>query len=655
MQFFSSGDVMAADRSDSAGVSRREFLAAATAASAASAALTTAPAVAQAPEGARAVPPSDAERVAEHGALDDYTAEEAGRYFVEHPASDVIVDVLKSLSIDYVTTNPGSSFRGLHESIVNYGGNRAPELLTCTHEETAVAMAHGYAKVAGKPIAVAVHGTVGLQHAAMAVYNAWCDRVPVVIIAGNHLDADERRVLEWVHSAQDCIAPIRDYIKWDDLPLSLPHFNESLVRAHKIATTPPMGPVAIVADGAMQEQDLKSERPELPRPTVLQRPRGDDTALREAARLLVAAANPVIVADRYAHDQAGVELLVSLAETLQAPVVSRRGRMNFPNTHPLAQGGGATAQADVVLGLELTDTWGLVNTVSDRVTREASRIARPDLQMVTIGTGELFYRSNYQGFGRYYGAELTIAGDAQASLPALLEAVRAELTPARRSAIAARGERLRIAREERRAAARDAARYAWDASPISTARLAAEIWNAIRDKDWALVSEPLFGSLHELWEIERYYQYIGGSGGSGMGYGAPAAVGAALAHRGHGRLAVNIQKDGDLMYGPGALWTAAHHRIPLLSVMHNNRAYHQELMHLQRMAARRRRGVDGSAKVGNVLEDPFIDFATLAKGMGVWAAGPISDPAQLAPVLREAVAVVESGVPALVDVISQPR
>jgi thiamine pyrophosphate-dependent acetolactate synthase large subunit-like protein len=140
-----------------------------------------------------------------------------------------------------------------------------------------------------------------------------------------------------------------------------------------------------------------------------------------------------------------------------------------------------------------------------------------------------------------------------------------------------------------------------------------------------------------------------------MGYGASAAIGAALAHRPHGRLVVNIQKDGDLMYVPGALWTAAHHRIPLLSVMHNNRAYHQELMHLQRMAARRRRGVDGSAKVGNVLEDPHIDFATLAKSMGVWAAGPISDPAELAAVLHEAVAVVESGVPALVDVVSQPR
>ena len=177
----------------------------------------------------------------------------------------------------------------------------------------------------------------------------------------------------------------------------------------------------------------------------------------------------------------------------------------------------------------------------------------------------------------------------------------------------------------------------------------------MREHDWALVSEPLFPSLHEIWQIERHYQYIGGSGGAGMGYGAPAAVGAALAHRDAGRLVVNIQKDGDLMYAPGALWTAAHHRIPLLFVMHNNRAYHQELMHVQRMAARRRRGVDGSAKIGTTLEDPFIDYATMAKSMGVWAAGPIEDPAKLAPLLREAVAVVASGAPAFVDVVCQPR
>ena len=637
------------------GVSRREFLAGASAAGAALAGPHAADA--QTPPGSAAppAPPSGAELAREHGALDDYTPEEAARYFVDDPASDVMLDVLRSLDVDYVTTNAGSSFRGLHESILNYGGNRKPELITCVHEEQSVAMAHGYAKVAGKPIVAACHGTVGIQHAAMAVYNAWCDRVPVVIVAGNYLDGDERRVLEWIHAAQDCIQPIRDYIKWDDAPSSLQSFNESLVRAHKIATTPPMGPVAIVVDSTVQEEPARDARKSLPRPSPTRPPRADDAALAEIASLLAAAEAPVIVADRVARDQAGVDLLVELAETLQAPVVSRRGRMNFPTRHHLNAGGNVTAQADVILGLELNDTWGLVSTVPDRVRREAVRVARPGVKLVTIGSGDLFTKSNYQNFQRYYGADSSVAGDAQASLPALIEAVRRAQSRAQRAALPDREAKLRSARAERRAATMRAARYAWDASPISTARLTTELWNAVREHDWALVSEPLFPSLHEIWEIERHYQYIGGSGGAGMGYGAPAAVGAALAHMPAGRLAVNIQKDGDLMYAPGALWTAAHHRIPLLSVMHNNRAYHQELMHVQRMALRRRRGVDGSAKIGTTLEDPFVDYATMAKSMGVWSAGPIEDPAKLGPVLREAVAVVASGAPAFVDVVCQPR
>ncbi|WP_428101351.1 thiamine pyrophosphate-binding protein [Candidatus Rariloculus sp.] len=634
-------------------VNRREFIAGASVAGAGLAGPGVAEAQTESGQ-SRAAPPSEAQLAREQGSLDDYSSEESERYFVDRPGSDFMVDLIKSLNVDYVTTNPGSSFRGLHESIVNYGGNRQPELLTCVHEEQAVAMAHGYAKVAGKPMMVACHGTVGLQHAAMAVYNAWCDRVPIVIIAGNHLDGIERRVFEWVHSAQDCVRPIRDYIKWDDTPPSLPHFAESLVRGYKIAMTPPTGPVAVVADGHIQEMNIGETSFELPRLSPTQPPRGDDNAVREAARMLVAAESPVIMADRVARDQAGVDLLVDLAETLQAPVIDRRGRMNFPSTHYLSQGGNLVGRADLILGLELNGTWGVVNTVRDRVHRDAERIARPDVKIITIGAGDLFLGSNYQDFGRYYGNDLTIAGDAQATLPALIEAVREALPRNSRAMLEAREANWRAAHAARHEAAMNEARYAWTASPVSTARLAAELWDVVRERDWALVSGTI-GPLREIWEIERHYQYIGGSGGAGMGYGAPAAVGAALAHREAGRLPVNIQKDGDLMYVPGALWTAAHHGIPLLSVMHNNRAYHQEVMHLQRMNSRRRRGVDGSARVGNVFENPDIDFATMAKSMGLWASGPITDPDKLGPVLREALAMVESGVPALVDVVSQPR
>ena len=641
---------------DSGSLNRREFLAGATGAAAGGALAVTSPAGAQTAESAPIAPPTEAQLARERSNPGDYTPEELDRYFVDRPGSDFMVDVIKSLDIDYVAANPGSSFRGLHESIVNYGGNNKPELLTCLHEEQAVGMGHGYFKVAGKPLAVACHGTVGVQHAAMAVYNAWCDRAPVILLAGNHLDATERRAgVEWAHSAQDCARPIRDYIKWDDTPISLPHFAESLVRAYKIAMTPPMAPVAIVADGHLQEESVGSERFTIPPLSITQPPRGDDNAVREAARLLATAEFPVIVADRVARDQSGIELLVELAEALQAPVVDLHGRMNFPNGHYLNQGRNATAQADVILGLELTDGWGVVNAMRDRVHREPERIVRPDAKLVTIGVGDLFWRSNYQSFQRYFGAELSIAGDAQATLPSLIEAVKAAMPRATSTALADREKKWRAAHAARRESVLNAASNAWDASPVSTARLAMEAWSVIRDRDWALVSESFFTWPFDLWQMDRHYQHIGGSGGAGVGYGAPSAVGAALAHRDAGRVPLNFQQDGDLMYVPGVLWTAAHHRIPLLSVMHNNRAYHQEVMHLQRMAARRQRGLDGSARVGNTLEDPFIDFATLAKGLGVWSAGPITDPAELRPALTEALAVVERGEPALIDVVAQPR
>src|SRR5437867_5813258 len=157
-----------------------------------------------------------------------------------------------------------------------------------------------------------------------------------------------------------------------------------------------------------------------------------------------------------------------------------------------------------------------------------------------------------------------------------------------------------------------------------------------------------------LWDFQKHHQFIGGSGGSGIGYTAPASVGAALANRKHGRLTVTMQPDGDLMYAPGVLWTAAHHRIPLLMVMHNNRAYHQELMHLQRMANRHQRGID-RAPIGTTIDDPAIDFAKLAQSLGVHAEGPIADPKALGPALARAAEIVRRGAPALVDVVTEPR
>jgi acetolactate synthase-1/2/3 large subunit len=577
----------------------------------------------------------------------------------DHCGSDFMVDVLRSLDIDYVCANPGSSFRALHESVINYGGNQKPEFITCCHEESSVAMAHGYFKIEGKPLAVLAHGTVGLQHAAMGVYNAYCDRVPVMIIVGNTIDATMRRPgVEWIHSVQDAASLVRDFTKWDDTPISLQHFAESAARAYKLTMTPPMEPVVIVADSELQERPLSDkDKLRVQKVTRTSPPQGDSGAVAEAARLLVAAQNPVILADRAARTAAGMRSLVELAEALQAPVVDQGGRMNFPSRHPLNQSSRSRAliaEADVVLGLELTDFWGSVNAYRDQLERSSRPITKAGAKLISITAGDLYTKSNYQDFERYPEIDIAMAADAEATLPALIEAVKRLTTPARKTAFEARGKALAAAHQTALQQSRTDASYGWDASPISTARLCAELWAQIRSEDWSLVSSTQSNWPARLWNIDKYYQFIGGSGGAGVGYGAPAAIGAALANKKYGRLTVNIQNDGDLMYAPGVLWTAAHHRLPLLSVMHNNRAYHQEVMHLQRMANRHNRGIE-RAGIGTTIEDPNIDYAKMAQSMGLYAEGPITQPNELGPAIKRAIASVKRGEPALIDVVTQPR
>ena len=581
----------------------------------------------------------------------------------DRPGGDFMVDVIKSLNFEFVASNPGSSFRGIHESIINYGGNSSPEFITCCHEESAVAMAHGYFKAEGRPMAVLCHGTVGMQHAAMAIYNAYCDRVPVYVMAGNSLDATLRRPgVEWAHSVQDAAAMVRDFIKWDDQPVSLPHFAESAVRAYKIAMTAPMMPVLIMIDGGLQEDPIAPEiasRLRAPKLTLTSPPQGDSGAVAEAARLLVNAQNPVIVADRAARTPAGLARLVELAETLQAPVVNQGGRMNFPSRHPLNHSSSArqlVADADVIIGLELTDFWGTVSAMRDSLVKTSRSLVKPGTKLISVTALDLATKGNYQDFQRYPEVDVAMAADAEATLPALVEACKRLVTADRRSAFAQRGRRLADAHAAALERARLEASYAWDASPISTARLTTELWAQIKSEDWALVAESGIMSdwTSRLWTFDKHHQSLGGSGGAGVGYGAPAAIGAALANKKRGRLSVTIQGDGDFLYAPGVWWTAAHHRIPLLAVMHNNRAYHQEVMHVQRMANRHNRGIT-RAHIGTTIEDPNVDFAKIAQGLGVHAQGPITNPNDLGPAITRAIEVVKRGEPSLVDVVTQPR
>ncbi|HEX9390785.1 MAG TPA: thiamine pyrophosphate-dependent enzyme [Usitatibacteraceae bacterium] len=632
---------------------RRNFLK--TAAAAGAAAVTAASQVAASPNTA-------AEPAANSG--DESTAKKPkekkplGEHTIPRPGSDFMVDVIKTLNLDYVACNPGSSFRSLHESTVNYGGNKKPELITCMHEESSVALAHGYAKAAGKPMAVYAHGTVGLQHASMAIYNAWCDRVPIVMYAGNGVDANKRRPgTEWSHSVQDAAALVRDFVKWDDMPGSLQHFAESAVRAYKLATTSPMEPTLIVADMELQESSIEDEAAlRIPKLVPTIPAQGDAGALAEAAKLLVNAKSPVILADRAARTQNGIKRLVELAEALNVPVVDLGGRMNFPSRHYLCHTDARRSlvrEADVVLMLEVYDPWGQFNSVGDPH-HEYRRLAKPDVKIISISMSDVYIRSNYQDFQRFMPVDLPIVGDVEATLPLLTEAVKRAITPAIKSAVDARAPKHRETQAKFIATAKEEAAIGWDLSPITTARMAMEVWNVIKDENWSLAVSDRIAWARRLWPTTEHYQMLGGSGGQGVGYGAPAAVGAALANRDRGRFTVTFQPDGDLMYAPGVLWTAAHHKIPILFVMHNNRAYHQEVMHLQRMAAIHDRRPD-QAWIGNAISNPDIDYAKLAQAHGVWGEGPITESSKLAAALKRAVAVVKSGQPALLDVVCQAR
>jgi thiamine pyrophosphate-dependent acetolactate synthase large subunit-like protein len=393
-------------------------------------------------------------------------------------------------------------------------------------------------------------------------------------------------------------------------------------------------------------------------------PQGDTGAVKEAARILVTAENPVIVAGRMARSQRGIELLVELAELLQARVQDQRLRMNFPTAHPLYGNPGVlpmnpnVSDADVVLGLEAQDLWGITHKMTpvNRFGMESQSVLKPGTKIITISAVELNHKANYQDFGRYVEADLAITGDAEATLPALIEEVKRALTSDRRRTMQERGKKVTETNEQARRQNRELAAVAWDASPISTARLAAEIWAQVKNEDWSLVSWDRMMSAWptRLWNFSKHYQFIGTHGGSGIGYGLPAAVGAALANKKHGRLTINIQTDGDLCYAPGVLWTAAHHQIPLLNIMHNNRAYHEERMYIALLGAKYDRSPEKS-DIGTALKGPNIDYASVAKGFGLYSEGPLENPNELGPAIKRAIERVKKGEPVLLDVVTQPR
>ena len=572
--------------------------------------------------------------------------------------SDVMVDILRALDIKYIALNPGASYRGLHDSLVNYGDG-GPEMLMCSHEEIAVAIANGYGRVTGKPMATGLHNVVGLQHAAMAIFNAWCDRTPILNLGGGGpQNTTNRRSTDWVHTALVQGALVRDFVKFDDQPFSVEASMESLLRAYRIATTEPKGPVYVCLDSDIQEEQLTEpafipnaamfQAPALPRPNL--------DALREASVMLAEAKWPVIVAGEINPRDGALGHLMELAELLGAPVIDA-GRFSFPNTHDLDMTNDrevALKDADVVLALDVPSL-GVPLGPSVRERGALQPAIGPDCKVINIGLFEFEKQSWVTDNMWLMPIALPIAADSTQSLHELVIMCR-EIRAMGDDFTAKAKERTdKIAQIHGETAAKNAKRAAdeWDTKPIAAGRFYGELKERLATREWALVHSH-GGRSRGILDITLPDHELGGGRGGGVGTGLPTSIGAALAHKGSGKLCVAVLGDGDFFMTCGALWTAAKYDIPLLAIIYNNRSYYNDEDHQERMAVRRDRPVENKG-VGIRIEEPAPDFASLAKSMGVTGFGPVTEPGDLGKILDEAIKIVESGKPVVVDVHTQAR
>ena len=570
--------------------------------------------------------------------------------------SDVVTAMLKALRVEYAALNPGASFRHLHDSLANWGGNQNPEIIECPHEEIAVAVAHGYSISSGRPMAAIVHDVVGLQHASIAIYHAFQDRAPVLVLGGTGpMDSVRRRPKhDWGHTALVQGNLVRDYTKWDDQPASAGAVPNSLIRGHRVATSAPAGPVYICFDVTVQQEPLDAgfvlpDPASYPPPTRLA---PDDAALDELARRLVTARHPVIVTEYAGRSAGAVDALVELAHLVGAPVIGRPGRFNIPSNHPLhlaAGGRDLISDADVILAIEVPTLFGFFNTGARK--GRAPR-PRPTAWLSHITLGDLGIRAWAQGYQEIAPVDQEIRAEAGLALPRLVELCRSRLT--QDTDRAAAGRRAEIEQQSRsiRAERLRTAEAAAGDRPIAIAHLGLQIKRALDGQPFVIAKAMLRDWLWQLMDIERRDQWIGINFGGGLGNSLGYSLGVALDRRHDDVVCVDVQGDGDLMYTPNALWTAAHHKLPLLIVINNNRSYYNSENHAIETAHDRGEPAE-RAGIGTRIDGPVIDYAGLARSFGVEAAGPVEDPAMLLPALRKAVDVVRrERRPYLVDVVT---
>jgi thiamine pyrophosphate-dependent acetolactate synthase large subunit-like protein len=559
--------------------------------------------------------------------------------------SDPIAALLRALDIEFIALTPGASFRGFHDSLVNYLGNQRPELLLALHEENAVAIAHGYARATGRPMAVALHANVGLMHATMAIFNAWCDRMPMLILgAQGPMDAVHRRPwVDWIHTSRDLGALVRGYVKWDDQPASVPAAIESIVRAHMIAGTAPQGPVYVCLDAGLQEQmvDGPVELPPLER---FRAPAAGDPpaeAVARAAAILAAAKRPVILMGRVSASPEDWQRRVELAEKLNAQVITdlKWGAV-FPTTHPLhpfapglyinADAHAAIRDADAILSLDWIDLGGTL--------RQACEGDLPRGKVVQCSLDQYCHNGwsmDHQGLPP---ADVSLLAAPDRVVEKLLGAIGPRAAPpprrpARPSSVAPTGQ--------------------GGAGAIPVAEMARAVSKSLEGCNPTYIRLPL-GWPGEYCRFEHPLDFLGYDGGGGIGSGPGMAVGAALALRASGRLPVAVLGDGDYLMGLTAIWSAVRYRVPLLVVVANNQSFFNDEVHQERVARQRGRPVENRS-IGLRMDDPPLDLAMLARGQGALGIGPVRALAGLEPAMAEAIAKVRAGATCVIDVHVAPE
>ena len=572
--------------------------------------------------------------------------------------SDIIVDLMKAYDFPAIPLNPGASYRGLHDSLVNYGEDDPPMIL-CNHEKLAVQIAHGYAKATGKPMPAIVHNVVGLLHAPLAVYYAYIDRCPVFLMgATGPMDEKLRRpFIDWIHTAFAQGSAIRDYTKWDYQPGTIHGVPDSFARAYSIMMTEPQGPVYMVYDAGLQEAELK-DKIEIPPPDAVKVPprlAADPKLINTAADMLLAADYPILLTEYAARAPIGFDDTVELAETLGCGVFDINKRLGFPNKHPLSVSMHADAfkGADLVCALDVVD-WTRGSHKPNWETRQVEAITTSDCKWIDIGFADIEISKWATDYNKHHNWDMRILSDTANAIPALTRACKEKISEDQelQKKIAQRTELISSKHNSQWSKWQDDVKKFWDHDPMHEARMAAEIWEVIKDEDWVLSAGTLKDWVRKVWDFDKPYRHPGRELGTATQFGM--SLGVALAYKNTDKVVINLQPDGDLMFDLGGLWIAAKYEIPMLCLMYNNRAYYNDWAH--QISVANKRGTDPDrAYIGMDLEGPAPDFAHIARGMDWWAEGPIMNPSDIQPAVREALKVVKSGKPALVDIITWRR